>query len=323
MSFDPAMFALLAAMASALGVFSLSAGVGVLHDWRSRRSVSQAVRDLDTLATETNTHQVLRPDERERPLQRLLNSIPNFRKAQDLIAQAALGWSIEKFVLYTALWALLIGLPPWLVYRSPPLALIGVAFGGWLPRLYVSRKATVRKRAFESQLGGAIDHLQRAVQAGHPLTAGLKMLAEESPEPIAGEFRAVFEEQRYGLPFEDALLGLADRIKLPDVRILITAILVNREVGGNLAEILSKVGATVRARFTIRRQVRVYTVQGRLSGYILAALPIFVGSMIYLINPEYIMVLFTHPVGKALTWFAAALQFVGFLWIRKIVNVEY
>lgn len=323
MSFDPAMFAVLVAMASALGVLSLSAGVGVLHDLRSRRSVSQAVRDLDTLATKAKIQPVLRPDEGERPLQRLLNGIPRMRNAEDLIAQAALGWSIEKFVLYTAALAFLIGVPLWLAYHSPPLTLVGLVFGGWLPRLYVTRKATVRKRAIESQLGGAIDHLQRAVQAGHPLTAGLKMLVEESPEPIAGEFRAVFEEQRYGLPFEDALLGLGDRINLPDVRILITAILVNREVGGNLAEILSKVGATMRARFTIRRQVRVYTVQGRMSGYILAALPIFVGFVIYLIHPEYMRVLFTHPIGKVLTWFAAALQFTGFLWIRKIVNVEY
>lgn len=323
MSFDPAMFALFAAMASMLGVLSLSAGAEVLHDWRSRRSVSRAVRDLDTLANRTKAHQVLRPDDRERPLQRLLNSLPNFRKAEDLIGQAALGWSIEKFALYSALWALLIGLPVWLVRHSPLLALFGLALGGWLPLLYVSRKATVRNRALESQLGGAIDHLQRAVQAGHPLTAGIKMLAEESPEPIASEFRAVFEEQRYGIPFEDALLGLGDRVNLPDIRILITAILVNREVGGNLAEILSKVAATMRVRFTIRRQVRVYTVQGRLSGYILAALPIFVGSVLYLMNPDYMSVLFTHPIAKALTWFAASLQLVGFLWIRKIVKVEY
>ncbi|HSM62212.1 MAG TPA: type II secretion system F family protein, partial [Longimicrobiales bacterium] len=188
---------------------------------------------------------------------------------------------------------------------------------------WVKRKARKRIYALEAQLPGAIDHLQRAVRAGHPLTAGLKMLAEESPEPIATEFRAVFEEQRFGLPFDDALLGLGDRINLPDVRILITAILVQREVGGNLAEILEKVGATMRARFTIRRQVRVFTVQGRMSGYILAALPIVVGSMIYLINSDYMNVLFTHPIGKALTWFAAFLQFIGYLWIRKIVNVEY
>jgi tight adherence protein B len=149
------------------------------------------------------------------------------------------------------------------------------------------------------------------------------MLSEESEEPLASEFRAVFEEQQFGLPFEEALLGLGDRVDLPDVRILLTAILVQREVGGNLAEILEKVAGTMRARFTIRRQVRVYTVQGRMSGYILAALPMVVGLFIFLVNNEYMSVLFTHPIGKALLGLAGVLQLIGFLWIRKIVNVEY
>jgi tight adherence protein B len=198
-----------------------------------------------------------------------------------------------------------------------------MAAGAWLPRFHVNRKAVKRTAALEAQLPGAIDHLTRAVRAGHPLSAGLKMLAEESPEPVASEFRAVFEEQRFGLPFEDALLGLGDRINLPDVRILITAILVQREVGGNLAETLENVGSTMRARTTIRRQVKVYTVQGRMSGYILAALPILVGLFIFLVNRDYINILFTHPIGKALLGLAMFLQLVGFLWIRKIVAVEY
>jgi len=223
----------------------------------------------------------------------------------------------------TGLFAILLGVPVWLITRMALLSLVALLLGAWLPNLYVRFRASRRIRALESQLPGAIDHLTRAVRAGHPLSAGLKMLAEDSDEPIASEFRAVFEEQRFGLPFEEALLGLGDRIDLPDVRILITAILVQREVGGNLAEILEKVAGTMRARFTIRRQVRVYTVQGRMSGYILAALPLVVGMFIFLINREYMQILFVHPMGKALLGLAAVLQFVGFLWIRKIVNVEY
>lgn len=323
MSLDPTVFVLFAALAATLAVLSMAAGAGVVREWRSRRSVSQALHDLENLQTEAHAQQVLRPDAPERPLSRFLNSLPNFRGVEDTIAQAALSWSIERFVLYTALWGLFFGLPLWFLLRSPFPALVGMILGGWLPRLYVKRKAKKRIYALEAQLPGAIDHLQRAVRAGHPLTSGFKMLAEESPEPISSEFRAVFEEQRFGLPFEDALLGLGDRVNLPDVRILITAILVQREVGGNLAEILEKVGGTMRARFTIRRQVRVYTVQGRMSGYILAALPIVVGLFIYLVNREYMSVLFTHPLGKMLLWLAVLLQFIGYLWIRKIVDVEY
>ena len=242
---------------------------------------------------------------------------------EDLLIRSGLDWSLERFFLLTGLWAALVGLPVWLVTGSGVAGLIALAAGAWLPNLYAKLKANRRIRALESQLPGAIDHLSRAVRAGHPLSAGIKILSEESEEPLATEFRAVFEEQRFGLPFEDALMGFGDRVDLPDVRILITAILVQREVGGNLAEILEKVAGTMRARFTVRRQVRIYTVQGRMSGYILATLPLVVGFFIFLVNREYMEILYTHPLGQSLLGFAIVLQFVGFLWIRQIVNVQY
>ncbi len=323
MSSDPRVFAILCALAAVLAVLSVVSATSVMRELRNRRSVSEALRDLENLRTEATSQPVLRPPEAERPLQRLISIMPGFHGVEDRIAQAGLHWPVERFALYTTLLALVFGVFLWLATHAPLAALVGLLVGAWLPRLHVNRKAAKRVAALEAQLPGAIDHLKRAVQAGHPLSAGLKMLAEESPEPVASEFRAVFEEQRFGLPFEDALLGLGDRINLPDVRILITAILVQREVGGNLAETLEHVGATMRARFTIRRQVRVYTVQGRMSGYILAALPIFVGVFIFLVNRDYMNILLTHPIGKALLGLAVLLQLVGFLWIRKIVAVEY
>jgi tight adherence protein B len=325
MALEPGMFVLFSAMAASLGVISVGAGVSVVRDWRARRPVEDALRDLESLRVESRSARasVLRPEEVERPLHKFLASFRKLAEIDVLLAKAGLGWSLERFVLSATLCALLLGLPWWVFAGQPYLGLIGLFVGAWLPGVYVRLKATRRIRALEAQLPAAIDHLTRAVRAGHPLSAGLQMLAEESPEPIAEEFRAVFEEQRWGMPFEDALLGLGDRIDLPDVRILITAVLVQREVGGNLAEILEKVSATMRARFTIRRQVRVYTAQGRMSGYVLAALPIVVGALISLINPTYMNPLFTHPIGKALLGFAMVLQLMGFLWIRRIVNVEY
>jgi tight adherence protein B len=323
MPLDPQAFALFSALAAMLAVVTLVSGASVVREWRSRRSVSEALRELESIRTESNDLPVLRPPEAERPLRRLISGMPGFRGIEDRIAQAGLPWSLESFAFTTTVLALFFGVMLWLVSRSPLAGLAGIVMGLWLPRVHVKRKAKKRIDQLEAQLPGAIDHLKRAVRAGHPLSAGLKMLAEESPEPVASEFRAVFEEQRFGLPFEDALLGLGDRINLPDVRILITAILVQREVGGNLAETLENVGNTMRARFTIRRQVKVYTVQGRMSGYILAALPVLVGLFIFLVNRDYINVLFTHPIGKALLGLAIVLQFVGYLWIRKIVAVEY
>lgn len=324
MAMDPNLFVFFAAMAAMLATLSLAGGIGVVRESRKRRSVELVLSDLEALRVDLNSgSSVLRPEERESPLQRLLTRFPRVADLEDLLSRSGLRWSLERFILYTTLSSLLLGLPAWLAWRMAVLSLLGLVIGAWLPNLYVNHKATRRTRALEAQLPGAIDHLTRAVRAGHPLSAGLKMLSEESAEPIASEFRAVFEEQRFGLPFEEALLGFGDRIDLPDVRILITAILVQREVGGNLAEILEKVAGTMRARFTIRRQVRVYTVQGRMSGYILAALPVVVGTFIFLINRDYMSVLFIHPLGKALLGFAATLQFIGFMWIRKIVNVEY
>ena len=148
------------------------------------------------------------------------------------------------------------------------------------------------------------------------------MAADEGSEPVASEFRRVFEEQRFGLPLQDSLLGMADRVNLVDVRILVTAILIQREVGGNLAEILDNLSNVIRARFTIRRQIKVYTAQGRMTGYLLALLPFFLFTILYWVNPEYMSVLFRDPIGKMLTAVALTMQLAGFLWIRKIINIE-
>jgi tight adherence protein B len=148
------------------------------------------------------------------------------------------------------------------------------------------------------------------------------MVGDEAQEPLAGQFRRVFEEQRFGMPFDDALMGLTDRVPLTDVRILVTAILVQREVGGNLAEVLDKIAYVIRERFTIKRQIRVYTAQGRFSGVVLALLPIGVGSALFFINREYVVTLFVDPIARYFLVFAVILQVLGYLWIRKIVDVE-
>jgi tight adherence protein B len=206
--------------------------------------------------------------------------------------------------------------------RYWPAAILAAFFGAILPYAVVRRKRGKRLYAFEEQLPEAIDLLGRAIRAGHPLTAGMKMVADETSEPISSEFRRTHEENRFGLPFEDALLAMADRVSIVDVRILTTAILIQREVGGNLAEVLDNLANVIRVRFTIRRQLRVYTAQGRFSGYVLALLPIAVGTAIYHLNPSYMKLLFTDPMGKLMLLTAVVFQIIGFLWIRKIVDIE-
>jgi len=214
------------------------------------------------------------------------------------------------------------GLAGFVVGRLWIIGIAAAGFGASLPYVYVKRRKAKRLEAFEEHFPEAIDLLGRAIRAGHAFSTGLQMVGEESPEPLAGEFRRVFEEQKFGLAIEDSLLALADRIDLVDMRIFVTALLIQREVGGNLAEILDKISYTIRERFTIQRQVRVYTAQGRFTGYLLAVLPIGVGFLIFLLNQEYMLILFQNPTGRLMVTAAALLQIIGFFVIRKIIHIE-
>jgi tight adherence protein B len=186
----------------------------------------------------------------------------------------------------------------------------------------VRRKRTLRFRGFEEEFPEAIDLLTRAIRAGHPLSSGMQMVAEEGPPVVSEEFQQAFDEQRFGLPFEEAILGLVDRLDLVDVRVFAIAVLVQREVGGNLAEILDNLADVIRKRFYLRRQLRVYTAQGRMTGYALGVLPFVVGFLMYLLTPELVMTLFTTLPGLVLVGTAVFLQFVGVIWIRNIINVD-
>jgi tight adherence protein B len=238
------------------------------------------------------------------------------------LRRAGLKLSPVSFIVMTVGAGIAGALVPWMITRNPFVAIGAGIAASMIPVLFLKHRCRWRVAQFEEQFPEAIDLMGRAIRAGHPLSAGIRMVSEEAKDPIASEFRQIFEEQRFGLPFEEALLGLADRNELGDVRIFVTALLVQREVGGNLGEILDKIATTIRARFTIRRQLRVYTAQGRMSGYVLGAMPIVVGLALYALNPEYIGLLFTEVIGRFLLIGALVMQIIGYLWIRRIVNIE-
>ena len=184
------------------------------------------------------------------------------------------------------------------------------------------RKRTVRLRRFEEQFPEALDLLSRAIKAGHAFQTAMGMVADEGAEPMGPEFRKAFEEQNYGLPLKDALNNMAIRMPLIDVRFFATAVLIQRETGGNLSEILDNLAYVVRERFKILRQVRVYTAHGRMTGYVLLALPAFLAIALMFINPEHMNLLFTERAGKMMVAATVILQTIGYLWIRKIVTIE-
>ena len=255
-------------------------------------------------------------------LEPILRFVPQSSDLRLLLEQADVNWSVGSFLMICLGLGFALGSAAWILGGSPIYFLFFGAIGSVLPLLQLRRLRKKRMRAFEEAFPEAIDLLGRSIRAGHAFATGLKVVAEEGQDPVASEFRQVFEEQKFGLPLDESLLGLADRIDLVDVRIFVTAILVQRDVGGNLAEILDKISYTIRERFMIQRQIRVYSAQGRMTGYLLAALPIIVGIMIYALNSEYMSILFEEPIGRALIALAIFLQLVGFFFIRRIVDIE-
>lgn len=199
---------------------------------------------------------------------------------------------------------------------------IGFALGFSMPFLVLRIKRTRRLRAFEEAFPEGLDLIARALKAGHAFATGLKMVADEMDEPVGPEFRKTFDEQNFGLPMKDALENLTHRIPLLDVRFFATAVLIQRETGGNLSEILENLAHVVRERFKILRQVRVYTAHGRLTGYVLLALPAFLGVALSFINPEHMNLLFRERMGQIMLIVAMVMQFIGYMWIKQVVKIE-
>jgi tight adherence protein B len=198
----------------------------------------------------------------------------------------------------------------------------GFVAGLAAPCLFVRSRRTARMNKFEEQFPEALDLMARAVRAGHAFGSGMKMVADEMHEPVGPEFRASFEEQNFGLSMKESLNNLALRVPLLDVRFFSTAVLIQRETGGNLAEILDNLANVVRERFKIRRQVRVHTAHGRFTGYVLLALPAFLAIALHFINPEHMEMLFKDKIGHTMIMAAIAMQTTGWFWIKRVIKIE-
>ena len=244
------------------------------------------------------------------------------RRLQNLLSQAGMKTKPGRIILVSGLLALTTSLVTRFFFPRLLVGLIAALAAGLTPIGLVVWKRRTRLRKFEENFPQALDLLGRAVRAGHAFTTGLEMIAKESSEPLAGEFRATFEEQNFGLPLRDALLNMADRVPLIDVRFFVTSLLIQKETGGNLAEILDGLAKVIRDRFRIYRDVKVRTAQGRLTAGILIALPPFMMAVLGFLNPHYIGILFTDRVGPELLAVAATLQFIGSAIIWKIIHFE-
>ena len=218
----------------------------VLRDWLRRRQVAKRLQpvltQLDEGAPGKSDDLIRQFQSDEGLLTGLVQALPGVQRTETLLREAQVEWRPETLLLISTGLAFGLGGAALLVTRLIIVSAVAAAVGAWLPYLYLRRKRTQRLREFEEEFPESIDLLTRAIRAGHPLASGMRMVADEGPRVVASEFRQTFEEQRFGLPFNDALLGMVDRVNLVDVRIFVIAVLIQREVGGNLAEILDKIG---------------------------------------------------------------------------------
>jgi tight adherence protein B len=253
---------------------------------------------------------------------RILHSWQLANQIDQLLLQAGSKWSVEHFIGASFV-SLLVGLA--LVMRWPlplglrlPLALLFIA----VPYVLARRARLRRLVRIEGQLPEAADFIARALRAGHSFTNVLQIVGNELPEPLSGEFRLAREEINYGVPMSEALHAMADRIPLTDLRYLIIAVLIQRESGGNLAEILGNISQIIRGRLKLAAQVRVLSAEGRLSAWILGSLPFGVGAAMVFLNPKYIAVLWTDPIGIKMIWASVVMLTAGVFWLRKVIHIH-
>jgi len=241
---------------------------------------------------------------------------------QEALLQAGMKFRAGNFLMLCVLCGTLAGLAAVLYTKNPAIAWAALVIGGVLPYSVVSYRRQKRFEKFEELFPEAIDTLARAVRAGHAFTTALEMISNEIAEPLASEFRKLYEEQKFGMPVRDALMNLTERVPLVDIKFFVTAVMLQRETGGNLAEILDNLSYVIRERFKIQRQVRVHTAQGRLTMALLMAMPPAVVAILAVFSPDFVKPLFYDPIGHALLVVSIALQTTGYFVIRKIIKIQ-
>jgi len=253
---------------------------------------------------------------------RLVSGTGPGRRLARLIEQSGARITPSAVALIAIVAAVGTGLVTFLFVPQRVAPILAGCVAGMTPFAWLLHKRSQRLRRFEEQFPEALDLLSRAIRAGHALQTALGMAAEEMPDPVGPEFKKTFEQQNFGLPLRDALNEMAARIGILDVRFFVTAVLIQRDTGGNLSEILENLAHVVRERFKIRRQVRVHTAHGRFTGYVLLALPATLAIALSFINPEHMQLLFRERMGQMMLMGAVVMQTVGFIWIRHVIKIE-
>lgn len=313
-----------------LSLFSIvlvSVGLGAYFmEQRHRRRVGGMLRAVEgQTSLPQATVLIQRAGAQAGGLARLLSGFDFLKRMETSIQQAGLEWTVTTLLLSMACLALLGAVAGlrfnFLLYQGLSV-LAGAVLFGLLPWLYVLRAGRKRLARFEEQFPEALDFLARALRAGHAFTVSLEMLGAESPEPLRSEFRKIYNEQNLGEELGVVLRHLAERVPLVDVRFFVSAILIQRESGGNLAEILTKLSSVIRERFRLKGQVKAVSAHGRITATVLTVLPIITVALLSIIAPGYLSSMTKDPDGKYLILFAIFGQVVGYFVMRKIIRIR-
>ena len=256
------------------------------------------------------------------PLERALEELPYMAALSETIEQAGRTTLAHRVVLLAAALGAIAGAVVWTLMHSALLAALAAVVAGAVPFLKISRERAKRMEKLEEQLPEAIDMMKRALRAGHPFSGAIKLVSEELEAPLGKEFETTFADLNYGNDVRRAMLGLLQRVPSVPVMALVTSVLVQKETGGNLAEILGQISSVVRGRFRLERKIKTLSAEGRLSAWILAMVPLVLFIVISVTTPRYLPVLIEDPIGQKLMIFGVVAGVIGILWIRKIIRIE-
>lgn len=256
-------------------------------------------------------------------LDRILYSLPRAHTLDRMLLQADLNWTVSRLLLTSAVLGVGAFMLLWSYFVQPlGFALIAGLAGASLPILYVVRRRAKRIATFERQLPDALDLMTRSLRAGHAFSSGLQMIGEEMPDPIAREFAAVADEVNYGVTLQQALVNLTERMPVLDLRYFVVSVLIQRDSGGNLTEVLTNLSRLIRDRLKLMARVRVLSAEGRLSALILAILPFALGLLMAIFNPKFMHPMWEDPIGISITRGMVLTMLVGFLVLRKIATIR-
>lgn len=313
-----------------LAVFAIIVGAYwafVLRVDRADEAALQKRLHADKASNVPKQLRILKPIEQLSSVAQLNTLLGKFGKIsaplQRDITQAGLNITVGTILLSSACLAVATFIIIKLITIFTMVAIVGAALAAFVPFIWLKRKKNNRLAKFEEQFPEAIDLIGRALRAGHAFTTGLAMAAEEIPAPVGEEFKLLYDRQNFGMPMPDAMKAFALRIPVIDARFFVTAVLTQRETGGNLGEILDNLAKVIRDRFRVKRQVRVLTAHGRITGWILAGLPPALAGVMMVTSPGHLDTMITDPLGIQMIVVALVLQVLGTLIIRKLVDIPY